>query len=311
MKNVKSGHSQPIVVLDPGHYGSTYNPGAVKGYYESEQMWKLCRLQKAAMEAYGIKVIVTRSVQAKDLALVERGKLAAGADIFESLHSNGCDTERVDRPECIYLVDDDCGAIDTQSKEFANLMAQTVRDCMDTDDPAKVFSRKSSYDRDGDGLKNDDYYGVLYGAHQVGTAACITEHSFHTNKRMATWLMDDANLQKLAEAKAKAYAQWFGVEKVTTGTTSSAAKTVKAKEAAKSGPLTSLAGTYKVTASALNVRHGAGTTKSVMVTIPKGTKVNCYGYYTTASGTKWLYIQFTYGGVTYTGFASGKYLEKV
>lgn len=226
MQNVKTGHSQPVVVLDPGHYGSTYNPGAVKGYYESEQMWKLCRLQKAAMEAYGIKVIVTRSVQAKDLALVERGKLAAGADIFESLHSNGCDTERVDRPECIYLVDDDCGAIDAQSKEFATLMAQTVRDCMDTDDPAKVFSRKSSYDRDGDGLKNDDYYGVLYGAHQVGTAACITEHSFHTNKAKAAWLLDDANLKKLAEAKAKAYAQWFGVEKATS-TTASTTNTTK------------------------------------------------------------------------------------
>lgn len=73
----------------------------------------------------------------------------------------------------------------------------------------------------------------------------------------------------------------------------------------------SLAGKYEVTASWLNVRNGAGTSKAVMVAIPKGTVVRNYGYYTDVSGMKWLYIQFTYKNVTYTGFASGKYLAKV
>ena len=71
----------------------------------------------------------------------------------------------------------------------------------------------------------------------------------------------------------------------------------------------SLAGTYKTTAN-LNVRKGAGITKVVITTIPKGTAVKCYGYYTSVLGTKWLYIQFTYKNVTYTGFASAKYLAK-
>lgn len=71
-----------------------------------------------------------------------------------------------------------------------------------------------------------------------------------------------------------------------------------------------LAGTYEVTASALNVRNGAGTGKKVMVTIPSGTAVKCYGYFTTYGGVKWLYIQFVYKGVQYTGFASSKYLKK-
>lgn len=71
-----------------------------------------------------------------------------------------------------------------------------------------------------------------------------------------------------------------------------------------------LAGTYKVTSSALNVRNGAGITKKIMVAIPKGTAVKCYGYYTAVLGTNWLYVQFTYKGVTYTGFASSKYLKK-
>lgn len=84
----------------------------------------------------------------------------------------------------------------------------------------------------------------------------------------------------------------------------------KATDAARSY-LKSLAGTYTVTGcSNLNVRNGAGVTKKKMVAIPKGTKVKCYGYYTSVLGRKWLYIQFTYKNVQYTGFASSTYLKK-
>ena len=84
---------------------------------------------------------------------------------------------------------------------------------------------------------------------------------------------------------------------------------VRAKDAARNF-LTPLAGTYKVTATKLNVRHGVGLNKKIMVTIPRGTAVKCYGYYTQYLGTNWLAIQFTYNGVKYTGFASSKYLKK-
>lgn len=72
---------------------------------------------------------------------------------------------------------------------------------------------------------------------------------------------------------------------------------------------TTLSGTYTTTDN-LNIRNGAGTNKGIMVTIPKGTKVNNYGYYTTYKGVKWLYVQFTYKGITYTGFAHSDYLKK-
>jgi hypothetical protein len=71
-----------------------------------------------------------------------------------------------------------------------------------------------------------------------------------------------------------------------------------------------LTGTYTVVASKLNVRAGAGTCKKILTTLPKGTKVNCYGYYTQALDTDWLYVRFTYQGLTYTGFISSKYLKK-
>lgn len=72
-----------------------------------------------------------------------------------------------------------------------------------------------------------------------------------------------------------------------------------------------LAGTYKVTAASLNVRNNAGTAAAKMVAIPKDTEVQNYGYYSEYQGVKWLYIQFRYKDVLYTGFASSKYLKKI
>lgn len=92
-------------------------------------------------------------------------------------------------------------------------------------------------------------------------------------------------------------------------TSSSTVTEKKATDAAKSGPISSLAGTYVTTAN-LNMRNGAGTGKSVMVTLPKGTKVQNYGYYTSYNGTKWLYVQVTYKNIKYTGFCSSEYLKK-
>lgn len=103
--------------------------------------------------------------------------------------------------------------------------------------------------------------------------------------------------------------------KVKTVTSSKPAATTKpkavvAKDAAESKKA-SFAGTYTVTAEkALNVRDGAGTAAKVLVTIPNGTKVKNYGYYTDNRGTIWLYVQFTFEGTSYTGFASSKYLKK-
>lgn len=86
------------------------------------------------------------------------------------------------------------------------------------------------------------------------------------------------------------------------------AEEITATDAAKSKN-TAFAGTYTTTEN-LNIRHGAGTHKAKIVTIPKGTKVENYGYYTTYNRVKWLYVQFTYEGVTYTGFAHSGYLKK-
>lgn len=71
----------------------------------------------------------------------------------------------------------------------------------------------------------------------------------------------------------------------------------------------SLAGEYTTTAN-LYLRDGAGTNKKALVLIPKGTKVQNFGYYSVANGVNWLYIQVSISGIKYTGFSSSQYLRR-
>ena len=199
------------IMLDPGHDKAKYNKGAVPEYWEGAQMWRLYQFLRPALERRGFIVAGTKSKCDQSVDVVTRGRMARGYDVFLSLHSNACADPAVDRPVGIYFVDDNCGAIDEESKELAKLLSETVEKVMDTRYPAQQYSQKSSRDRDGDGEKNDDYYGMLYGCHQVGVPGIILEHSFHTNPEAAQWLMDDDNLRRLAEAEADALAEYYGM----------------------------------------------------------------------------------------------------
>jgi hypothetical protein len=90
-------------------------------------------------------------------------------------------------------------------------------------------------------------------------------------------------------------------------------KSVYSKEVVATSKATkidkSLAGEYITTAN-LYMRDGAGTNKKALVKMPKGTKVQNFGYYSEANGVKWLYIQVSLGGIKYTGFSSSAYLRR-
>lgn len=69
-----------------------------------------------------------------------------------------------------------------------------------------------------------------------------------------------------------------------------------------------LAGTYKVTASALMLRNAPGTSNVVIRQMPRGTKVKMYGYYTAYCNAKWFLVQCSDGQ---TGFCHSGWLTKV
>ena len=317
-----------LVVIDPGHVGSTYNAGAVKGYYESAAVWKLSQYEKAALEKYGIKVVITKNNINDDIPLYNRGQIAVknskgyDAVVFESNHTNAANGNA-------------CGVTIIRSKHLdgsVTLANKIINSVVDAMKPVTgiTYNRGVTTKTQSNGA---DWYGVIRGAVSGTTCeskgpvmyAYIVEHGFHDNLKECQFLAVDANLKKIAEAKAKVIAEYFRLSKTSgtsSGTTgasscgssgsgSTATKTVKATGVAQKRD-TSLSGTYKVTAGdGLNVRNGAGTSEKVLVTIPKCTSVKCYGYYTTVSGVKWLYVQFIYQGVQYTGFCSSAWLKKV
>ena len=218
------------ILLDPGHDKAKYNQGVVPEYWEGARMWRLYQLLRPALEKRGFIVGGTKTRCDQALTVTQRGAMARGYHALISLHSNACGTESVDRPVFIHFVDDDCGKIDDTSKDLAKCLAKVVAEVMGTSQPQQ-YSKLSVRDRDHDGQKNDDHYGVLFAAHQAGVPAVIVEHSFHTNRRAAQWLLSDDNLAKLAEAEADALAEYYGV----TGSTGSSAGSSAEAPAAKPG----------------------------------------------------------------------------
>ena len=93
-------------------------------------------------------------------------------------------------------------------------------------------------------------------------------------------------------------------------TSTATAKTPKPKLDVAISYAKSMAGKYKVTASAgLNIRTGASSSKKSLGVLPKGTVVSSYGYYNIASnGVKWLYVVTSNGLI---GYCSSRYLTKI
>lgn len=188
------------ICLDAGHYGNYNQSPANKEYYESKVMWKLMLLLKKYLEEYGFEVITTRSDQGQNLSVYERGKKAAGCDLFLSLHSNavaGGVNNNID-----YVTS--YAAVNGSADAIAQRLVEKIAEVMGTKQPSRVEHRQGT---------RGDYYGVLRGATSVGVPGAILEHSFHTNEKMTQWLLKDENLDRLAQEEAKVIAEYFGIQK--------------------------------------------------------------------------------------------------
>ncbi len=186
------------ICLDAGHYGKYNQSPADSRYYESELVWKLHLLQKKHLEEYGIEVVTTRDDPDTDRGLFARGAASRGCDLFISDHTNAVGTSvnnAVDYPAAY------C-AIDGSADGIGMALAQCVEVVMETVQEARIEHRRGA---------NGDYYGVLRGATSVGTPGLILEHSFHTNAEIVRWLMDEDNLDRLAQAEADTIALYYNV----------------------------------------------------------------------------------------------------
>lgn len=207
-----------LVVLDPGHKPNV-NKGAAPGYYEGNEMFTLSEYEREALESYGIDVVLTRK-RTEDPSLSKRGQVAIncarGYDevVFISNHSNGYNGKA-------YGVEAFRSAFLPESETLGKKLIDAVVGVMKP-------TTKITYSR---GLKMSksitgaDYYGVIRAsvssARSNAQAAkgpvkysYIVEHGFHDNKTECAFLNDDANLKKIAEAKARVIAEYFGLSKI-------------------------------------------------------------------------------------------------
>lgn len=202
---------KPVVCLDAGHYAKYNRCPSIPEYYESDMVWKLTNMQANYLRNLGIDVKLTRDDKDVDLGLVARGVESSGCDLFISNHSNAVGNgmnESVDYVAVYHLVDDGSNEA-AVSKDFAEKIAKVASGIMETVQGYRVFSKMADGDRNGNGVVNDNYYGVLHGAKLVNTPGVIIEHSFHTNTRAVNWLLDDSNLERLASAEAKCIAEFL------------------------------------------------------------------------------------------------------
>ena len=106
----------PIIVIDPGHFGSKTNQSpVVSDYYESNMTWALAQYLKASLEKYGFLVKLTRTKKDKNPSLYDRGMKSKGGDLFLSLHSDASSSEASDHVSVFHSFDNA-----NNSQELAN-----------------------------------------------------------------------------------------------------------------------------------------------------------------------------------------------
>lgn len=205
-----------LIVLDPGH-GTGVNKGVAPGYYEGNKMYDLTLFQKSALEAYGFKVLLTRTRDSyPDLS--PRGQVAVknGKDydhvVFISNHTNAASSgvRGTEIFRSLYL---------PSSNDLASKLCKTIVDTIGTNNRG-VKTKQGN---------NGDYYGVIRSAvnyaksvksaeNGVVDFAFLIEYGFHTNAVECAFLNDDTNLKALANATAKTLADYFGMKKTTVTT---------------------------------------------------------------------------------------------
>lgn len=267
------------VFLSAGHGGS--DPGAVgNGLKEKDINLQIMLAEKEVLERHGVTVVCSRLKDENDPVTEEvREANDSGACVAHSVHTNA---GKGDGSESLYYP----GSYD--GKRLGGLFEKYVKEL-------------------GQNSRGVKARGDLWFLRGTKMVAVITECAFIDNVKDISIVDTVAEQRAFGVAYAKAILEYLGITyKVPSTTKPEIGKTEVKVDYAKSFDKT-YARTYTVSSKdGLNMRAGANTSKQLIVNVPNGAKVQCYGYYTKESdGTVWLLV--SYNG--YTGFMSKGYLK--
>lgn len=172
-----------------------------------------------------------------------------------------------------------------------------------------VFSTKAAFPTSKRSKKPQVGALVVFTHSHIGRVVSVSGNTFQTiegNTSPATYDRNGGQVARKTYSVSDSKIDCFLIidyASSSTGSSGSTGSSTKVDSAASFDK--SIAGTYTTT-SDLHMRAGAGTSKTILLVVPKGKSVQNYGYYTAVNGTKWLYV--TYNGTT--GYCSSKYLKK-
>jgi len=258
------------ITLDPGH-GPTTNPGVISGYVEGSAMYLYSQRLAQKLRALGYEVLITRKTIEDNPSLWNRGKMAKGSDMFVSLHSNAGSSTAAHGISIFYSIKR------PEDKDMATKWGVKLAECMGT-------YLRGSKTRQGGG--DWDYYTVIQSAiAQNVPHVLLVEHGFHSNPAECAWLMQDANLDKMAATEAALIDAWLNPS----GNINIEIKETDAMDYRK----------VNVVDDVLNVRNTSSVTGQIVTTYPPGKIV--------------VVLEQAANGWCRTadGWVNGSYLEKV
>ena len=183
---------QRIVVLDPGHGGSTRTGGSSpnnargpNGLLEKDLTLDMARRVRTALQDSDIEVIMTRDDDV-NLGLAARARVARDneADLFISIHFNGWEDAYVDG-----TVTFTGRGASVRSQQFASRLQSAV------------VAVTGVRDR---GVRSRNFGVIMPTRHHANTAAVLLEVAFLTNPEQAARLTDNDYKNRIAGAIASA-----------------------------------------------------------------------------------------------------------
>ncbi len=220
---VSGKYTIKTIVLDPGHGGN--DPGAIGGRArsrEKDMTLSMARKLKGALEAGGIRVIMTRDSDIF-VPLGKRSRIAnnSGADLFVSVHFNASRSRSLKGFECYFLsnaADDNARALEAAENasiklgeeadaERSRRLDRTLWDMTLTENRRESSllagyicdSVRDNIDIGNRGIRTARFYVLKY----TRIPAVLVESGYISNKYEEAKLRDPAFLDSLARAVTK------------------------------------------------------------------------------------------------------------
>ena len=207
ISNTSSAAGDVVIGLDPGHGGN--DSGAVGGnLYEKDLTWKIAsRVKEILDETPGITGVLTKSqYETVDSRRVRAERAVEnGADLLVSFHINSNGSSNSLSGAEVYVT---CDTTQKRFNEYSTRLGldvlQNLRNIgVPSHSPKPLVRVGADWDVYPDGVIAD-YYGIISWPMHMGVPGVLIEHAFINNPYDRANYLNDAMLNRMAEADAQA-----------------------------------------------------------------------------------------------------------